>query len=521
VIAIFNSTLRGRCLAQSHASRNRLILIAIICWTAIPSLFGIMALISHRSRVSTKQNDPNGHAQLAGNAAPQTALCSSSCSTSNCHGSFTANSDADAIRGDEYFVWLKDPHAKAYQTLFDARSKAIFERLAAADADLHPLESQSDRFERHQKTCLPCHMTNNQSLLSNQTLHHRESQGAEGVSCGSCHRGDQEWLHGHYRSNLKLQRSDSDGISATTEVKRCVSCHIGGNGADVNHDLIAAGHPPLRFEYVWFKSRLPKHWRPDRRSARLIAKDQRADHQTSEATPNATQTWLIGQLVSAIAALELLESRAEAATQEATWPELAEFNCSACHHDLKGNSWRQARHLSDLAAARTRKPYLAIPWGNWNLELIDELAQQFDSPESQEFNVAFGHLRKEFAAGPVPANAEIAKKSRSARVKLELWAKQAPIASGEKVSQILQAIGRSKSEVAIASWDRTASLVLGFAAPYRARNKFPEALHDAMNGVRVPEAFESPRDFGSAPNSDSANYLKELLRKLADLVGEH
>lgn len=520
MIAIFNSTLRGSGIAQSHASRNRLILIAILCWTAIPSVFGIMVLINRRSHGTTNPSDSNGHSQLAGNTASQTAMRSSSCSTSNCHGSFTANPDAGEIRGDEYFVWLKDPHEKAYRTLFDPRSTAIIERLAAADADRHPLECPSGRVDRHRKSCLPCHKTNNQSMSSNQTFSHRELQVAEGVSCGSCHRGDQEWLHGHYRSKWKL-RSAPEGTSATTEVQRCVSCHIGGNGADVNHDLIAAGHPPLRFEYVWFKSRLPKHWRPDRRSARLIAKGQGTDHQACDATPNATQTWLIGQLVSAIAALEVLERRAETATHATTWPELAEFNCSACHHDLKGNSWRQARGLLDLDAARTRRSRLTIPWGNWNLELIDELAHHFDSPESREFNAAFRHLREEFEAGPVPANAEIAKKSRSARIKLELWAKQAPMASGQKAAQILQAIGRSQSEGTIASWDRTASLVLGFAAPYRARNKFPEALRDAMNGVRIPEAFESPRDFGSKPNSDSANYLKELLGKLADLVSEH
>src|SRR5205823_3754378 len=50
---------------------------------------------------------------------------------------------------------------------------------------------------------------------------------------------------------------------------------------------------------------------------------------------------------SAQTALELLEHRArEAQANRRPWPEFAEYDCFACHHDLQAKSWRQARNSS-------------------------------------------------------------------------------------------------------------------------------------------------------------------------------
>src|SRR5437870_3137050 len=46
----------------------------------------------------------------------------------------------------------------------------------------------------------------------------------------------------------------------------CAGCHVGapaGLGAplrDMNHDLIAAGHPRLNFDYATYLRALPPHW---------------------------------------------------------------------------------------------------------------------------------------------------------------------------------------------------------------------------------------------------------------------
>ena len=63
------------------------------------------------------------------------------------------------------------------------------------------------------------------------------------------------------------------------------------------------------------------------------------------------------------ASLALFAHRAGDA--EAPWPELSEYDCFACHHDLADPSWRQ----QEFAAAAGAKPG-AVPWGSWHFALL-------------------------------------------------------------------------------------------------------------------------------------------------------
>jgi hypothetical protein len=83
----------------------------------------------------------------------------------------------------------------------------------------------------------------------------------------------------------------------------------------VNHDLIAAGHPPLRFELGAYHEQLPKHWD----FAGESAPDSRFE----------ARLWLAGQIESSRAALQLAHNRK-------VWPELAEYDCESCHHAIDG-----------------------------------------------------------------------------------------------------------------------------------------------------------------------------------------
>jgi hypothetical protein len=115
-------------------------------------------------------------------------------------------------------------------------------------------------------------------------------------------------------------------------VRLCASCHIGDATRDVNHDLIAAGHPRLLFEYSAYHDLMPRHW-------------------PAEAKGSEAKAWLVGQVASARAAVELLRARAQKARP---WPEFAETSCSACHHDLGGTG----RQPTDNAK-------VTMPWANW------------------------------------------------------------------------------------------------------------------------------------------------------------
>lgn len=506
---------------------TRGICLVVLGWIAVPVVLGMQILIDNHSGPSFQRPEPGAEARLVGKAISQSGLRTQSCSTSNCHGSLTPDIREEEIRRDEYFVWLDDPHAHAHRTLFGEKSRAIFQRLGVTDEHLRPLEGQADRFHAQWTNCLACHETNSQLSVSAGTADHPVIPAAEGVSCESCHGNAQDWLHRHYRSDWKTLRPESQrelgyipGKDVAAQTQRCVSCHVGSNGGDVNHDLIAAGHPPLRFEFVWYQSRLPKHWKPDRSTAIERIAGQ-AKQLSDQAMVHPIRDWLIGQLVTASAALEQLERRAAAPAVRASWPEFAEFNCSACHHDLKGNSWRHERGFRGLAASGSQKSHLKVPWGNWNLELVQILADQFGSKESQDFSAAFGPLHDSFGDGPV----EVINQSRVARVKLEAWLSVVSKLSEKDATRMLQQIGRSDSEKLISSWDTTATLVLGYAAPYHASQAIPDPLQIAMNRVRLPDvpiAFDSPRDFRSAENKQSltAKQWIELLKQLAELVPE-
>src|SRR5207253_2017930 len=97
-------------------------------------------------------------------------------------------------------------------------------------------------------------------------------------------------------------------------------CHVGGPSEDgrpprdVDHDLIAAGHPRLEFEFSGSLANLPAHWSEKGRNA---------------APDFPARAWAIGQVASAGAALELLGDRARAAEQQSgRWPEFSEYDCA-------------------------------------------------------------------------------------------------------------------------------------------------------------------------------------------------
>jgi hypothetical protein len=73
--------------------------------------------------------------------------------------------------------------------------------------------------------------------------------------------------------------------------------------------------------------RLPPHWQ----------EKDRAQPPPNERTFSPVKVWYVGRAAHAEAACNLLASRAErSATDPKTpWPEFAEYNCAACHHNLK------------------------------------------------------------------------------------------------------------------------------------------------------------------------------------------
>jgi hypothetical protein len=122
----------------------------------------------------------------------------------------------------------------------------------------------------------------------------------------------------------------------------------------MNHDMIAAGHPPLRFELSAYHDLIRrKHWTDAERTA----------------VPNfKAQLWAAGQVAVADATLALLESRSRRAATSgrarlAPWPEFSEYDCFACHQRLRA---------SGLSSVPLRASIAGVPgWQPWNLALVE------------------------------------------------------------------------------------------------------------------------------------------------------
>ena len=94
---------------------------------------------------------------------------------------------------------------------------------------------------------------------------------------------------------------------------------------DMNHDMIAAGHPALIDSYAQLLARLPRHWQ----------EKDRTQPSQPERTMSQSALETTGKQAFKVA-LDILatdrKTRNDARTPQ---PELSEQSCVSCHHSLK------------------------------------------------------------------------------------------------------------------------------------------------------------------------------------------
>jgi len=234
-----------------------------------------------------------------------------SCAASACHGAVPARTDL-RIPQNEYSVWItQDRHSRAFEVLRNPVSQRMARLLGIERADAAP-------------KCLACH-----ALAPPAAQRARTFSAEEGVSCESCHGPASQWLGPHTRADwaheksLQLGMNDTKDLIRRTEV--CLSCHLGNAEKFVDHEMIAAGHPDLIFELDSFSAAMPRHWK-----------------EPVERDPwTGARAWSTGMAVQLREHLERVSRRARGGP----WPEYAELDCFACHHDLARaeDSWRQDR----------------------------------------------------------------------------------------------------------------------------------------------------------------------------------
>jgi hypothetical protein len=454
-----------------------------------------------------------------------------SCASSGCHG---GNKGYDEPWRSAYSVWITDDkHARAHRVLYGDLAKQIVAHLDAKPlADVRP--------ERDRR-CIGCHAT------GATTDTHDTAWMTDGVSCESCHGPAKQWLATHTFWPAKHERppkfADEQGMSDTSNpasaAARCAACHVGrprepGETVDhdMNHDMIAAGHPRLNFEYSTYLALMPKHWSEPKNDPRLADDAQRAQRQTER----ELKAWSSGQLAVAAAALELTAGRAEAAHAAAdpknakqplpiVWPEFSEYDCYRCHHGLRGTDDRQAKALERTLPAKLNfGDHAWSTWGSWPLW---QTALQAD--DAEQLRDLRNRLARPFVDPRDPqALPKLATDARKAAAALRAQADRIalePLQWDRVKAQLLAELRSSPA----AGWDRAAQAYLAGVSLYQARGG-PDLPPQTKNEVRtaLQEIFDllkfarnddptrnSPREFDDAAVQKQ---LKASFEKLAAAI---
>jgi hypothetical protein len=427
-----------------------------------------------------------------------------SCSGRGCHADFERPDlkDQHAYKYS-YTRWLNhDPHTRAYKVLFESLAEEMGKKLGIANVAAEP-------------RCLVCHCT--PQAASRESWAYEER--IFGVGCEACHGPARKWLVPHRDAAWKKMSAEKKreqykevGMnwlqSQAVRAELCAGCHIGapaepGSGLparDMNHDFIAAGHPRLMFEYSAFLANEPKHWEE---------KDTRPDFDA--------RAWLVGQVVSARSSLRLLADRASTKDKDRVWPELAEFDCYACHHDLEGKSWRQERGyngpigalrplqwytalLPAVVSAVPKKPELSLVALRKTLNTRSPDAAAI-GPQVEEVLASLQHL---------PGDLEKAEYDRAAIAGLR-----------QKLVALVDSTKRP-------GWDQVEQVALGLRAlesADRALREKPdakatdrdkeisEAIRDLLKLLAFPPGMDSPRNFRDSPKyEDELNKLIQQLK---------
>jgi Cytochrome c554 and c-prime len=427
-----------------------------------------------------------------------------SCSATSCHKGRREPLD---LKGSEYdFSAAYDPHTRAYQVLYDDRSRVILKNLK----DLENVENIEKARTITNDLCLRCHVYQGFDSKAPKT----RAVGfalEDGVGCEVCHGAAEKWLVPHTRGWWKGLTQDQKqvgfGLYPTKDLlargKKCAECHVGNGTAEVNHDLVAAGHPRLNFEYGGQLAKLPKHWRIN---------DDKARNPDYEA-----KVWALGQVLAAKASLDLLESRAlRSLSDEATpWPELAEYSCFSCHHDLAEPNRAQ------LGLTSPGRPG-ELPWGTWYLPMTRAVGisgLDSDSPGSP-----LGDLRKAMAR-PAPDASLVVQRSRAASDELARIAdsiNRGRIAPSEARSMLARAL-KAGEEGQPLDWDRAAQQYLAIVALDKALAEYDPRYSDPtvragleriLKGLDLPKQVDRRGGIFDSPYRYDPRKVGEDLRTL-------
>lgn len=468
-------------------------------WSAGLAAGVLIATVALTFRSRAEPAAPPSTVSAPGGEATRTLVGNSSCSARGCHGRLEPVT-GQRVGQNEFPSWaLHDKHSHAYEVLQGARAARMAENLAPTNPGLKAIPAYED------SRCLACHAT--PQLASEVKSALREERLADGVGCESCHGsagGAADWLHAHCGAgwaSLSPDEKKKNGMTPLGELDvqayTCAGCHVGASAKngfparDLNHDLMAAGHPRLTFELGSFRVNMPPHWRADK---------DRTD------SAYEARVWSVGQVESARASMDLLAERAENAGKENhPWPEFAEADCFACHADLRPrkDDWRAARNYDGA-----RKPG-TIPYSSWYTTTLSTF------PRSEAAVAACEKVRTAMSV-PYPNASFVARAARDASASLNELSGGLKKASFDRpaVAKLLVGLANHSAKPQPLGWDEATQIALGVAALREtARSqrapKENKPLDQLFRILAFPEGYESPQSFRREPGI-LEEYLKQL-----------
>jgi hypothetical protein len=325
------------------------------------------------------------------------------CNNEGCHSKPPATPPTKnelICRCVEAKIWSeKDKHDLAFVALEGERGRRMGELLGY------------DRDPRKWKECLTCHAI----WPDDKATQHFTFRLEEGVNCVSCHGAYSNWVSDHaginaekFRPLSRQEKWTAHGMKDLWDpLKRaelCASCHVGNKpqGKWVSHDMYAAGHPPLPgFEPATFSNEMPRHWQYLREKSPALQKELGL----AEGELEETKLLLVGAAIALRENMKLLV--ADAASDEVKngdGLDLAHFDCYACHHDLKADSWRLKRGYE-----KGRKPGRVgmRPWSTLLIRLAIE-ADEKKAAKLATYEKLRAALNRAFDARPYGVPVDVA-----------------------------------------------------------------------------------------------------------------
>jgi hypothetical protein len=245
-------------------------------------------------------------------------------------------------------AWRHDAHSRAHLALSpdNPRTRAMEQSLGVAAA--------------RTAACVACHT----HPAGEPPIEEETDAVHAGISCETCHGAGGGYFEPHMEKRWRfLSTADKESLGMhdlrdpVRKAENCLGCHLGDvpSGRVITHAMYAAGHPPLpAFEMEAFGAALGPHWkRVWEKSPKVQAAAAAAGYHTEAA--GDLHRALIGGLVSLRRTAEIVRDYAVAADAKPraiTWPELALYDCQACHHELRVPSWRQETGYGGLVPGR-------------------------------------------------------------------------------------------------------------------------------------------------------------------------